>query len=87
VIQSVVVESFARVDFRGMFLPMFVVCENPADFPGKFTVRVHEARTGAPTSLVLVADTLAAARYAIPAGRVCLARSPDDDRVIVETWF
>lgn len=70
-------------------LPVWVVYENPSDYPGKFVVRVQYAeRNGSVTadSEARIADTLDEARCFIPGGLVCLPRYADDDPVIVEAW-
>lgn len=75
-------------------LAMWVVYENPSDFPGKFVVR--EWRTSAagiqravePTAVV---DSLAQAREAVteasPMALTVMPRNPEDDPTIVEVWL
>jgi hypothetical protein len=69
-------------------LPQFVIYDSPKDHPGKFVVRMW--RIGlqmGPTDTMAVFDTLEQARAFIPLGLFCMTRSPEDDPVIVETWF
>lgn len=68
---------------------MFVVYQNPKDYPGKFVVRIHKAEvTGSePGDLVAVEESLDKARQKIPPYLACFARHPSDDPVIVETWL
>lgn len=71
-------------------LTMYVVTENPRDYPGKFVVReslIVRGRTEpVPGGVVVVADTLGDARAALPDGLYNLGRQPGDDPVIVEVW-
>jgi hypothetical protein len=69
---------------------MFTVYQNPSDYPGKFVVRSQIIRAGKvipADSPLIVADTLAEARLAIPFGLYRSPRHPQDDPVIVEVWF
>jgi hypothetical protein len=74
-------------------LEMFVVYENPRDFPGKFVVRRWEISGGGTSSVQVacrhacVCDTLEEAREPFPDFLVCLTRHPDDDPCIVEVWL
>lgn len=76
-------------------LYMFTVYESPRDFPGRFVVRrwaIGPRQFGDPIKAKpdarpwAIADTLAGARESLPPGLSNLARNPDDDSVIVETW-
>jgi len=62
-----------------------VVYKNPSDYPGKYVARLWSF--GKPTEVVIVGDTLADVRSAIPTGFIRLAPSVGDDPVIVETWI
>lgn len=70
-------------------LPSFTIFYNPADFPGKYVVRLFDGET--PTKLVCVKDTLEEARATIPHGPpveyINMGRHPEDDPVIVEVWM
>ena len=66
-----------------------VIYRHPLDYPGKYVVRGQVARPGgvvADPEPVGVVDTLEEARALIPEGLVCLARSPEDQPQIVESW-
>jgi hypothetical protein len=69
---------------------MLTIYDHPADHPGHFVVR---RSTVTPTTgmvwdpSVVLADTLEAARATVPDGWRRLPRQPEDDPVIVETWF
>jgi len=72
----------------GSRLDVWVVYQNPSDYPGKFVVRpfyVNDTGIRASTDCT-VHDDLESARRTIPAGRVRLRRHNADDSVIVETW-
>lgn len=65
---------------------LFVVYENPRDFPGKFVVRrwldtVPEAKP------LTVCEQLDQARAVIPAGAANIGRFRDDDPAIREVWL
>lgn len=66
-------------------LSMWVVFDHPLDHPHGFVARRFEGET--PTSETREATTLDALRAQLPPDMVCLARYPDDDPKIVETWL
>jgi hypothetical protein len=71
-------------------LTFWVIYDHPADYPSYYVVRAQTAladgtRHVAPS--VSVHDTLDDARRAIPAGLICMPHQPDEDPVILETWF
>ena len=72
-------------------LHMWVITENPSDYPGKFVVRRRMTTADGKQYVVFgptaVVDTLEEARAAVPPGTVCFHRDPSDDPVIVETWM
>jgi hypothetical protein len=69
-------------------LPMFAVYNSPAEFPGKYVVRLWRSRPEpAPTYLVETFNTLEQAREFIPRGLVCLSRAAIDEPEIVEVWM
>jgi hypothetical protein len=68
-------------------LLIWTICENPSDFPGLFTCRPHSSRRNQPLQLVLLAKTLEGVRELMPPGLTYLNVSPEDDPVILETWF
>jgi hypothetical protein len=73
----------------GQHLPMWVVYNHPKDFPEGFIARLHLAVDGRtlPTAAVQRAGTLAELRDLLPRGLVRIARNPQDDPVILETWL
>lgn len=70
-------------------IPMWVITENPTDFPGQFVARKWVLGRGytAVTDAHHVADTLDAIRETIPAGMSNIGRQPNDEPVIVECWI
>ncbi|SFM14286.1 hypothetical protein [Pelosinus propionicus] len=67
-------------------IPIIVVYKNPSDYLGKYVARLWYSDK--PTEFVIVRDTLADVRSAIPAGFfIRVAPSVDDDPVIVEMWI
>ena len=74
-------------------LEMFVVYENPKDYPGKFVVRrwsVTPFENGVqlvPDSAAFVGDTLEKVRAAVPASAIRTPHYPGDDPCIVEIWL
>lgn len=72
------------------YLPLYVIYENPSDFPGKFVVRKHTIignHTCVDLEPTTVCDTLDQARAQIPIGHVNLHRYQEDDPVIKEVWI
>jgi hypothetical protein len=68
-------------------LRIFVVYKNPRDYPGRYVVRQYAIGHTVGSAWCFVADSLEAARTAIPPDRCRLERMPEDDPVIVETWI
>jgi hypothetical protein len=77
----------APAPFGGMV--MYVVYKNTSDFPDKIVVRRWEIANGKVdhTPWHCTADTIEAARSAIPQGMVQVRRLENDDPRIVEVWL
>lgn len=70
-------------------LAMFTIYDHPSDIPTGFVVREWMVVRGGAIvdgGVVIVSDTLAGAREAVPPGLARLGRNPDDDPTVVETW-
>lgn len=67
-------------------LAIFVVYENPLDYPGKLVVRRWLGLEADPIPLA-VTDSLALARNVIPDYCVPIGIYPNDDPVIKEVWI
>ena len=70
-------------------MPMAVIYKKPKDYPDKYVVRIFDGKTGRPTNLIILRNTLEECREDIKASgySACLQRSKYDDPVIVETWL
>jgi hypothetical protein len=73
-------------------LPIWVIYDHPRDYPDHFVVRRQVAGAGfiAIDQNCHLTKSLEEARNLIQQlhpGSVCLTRSPEDDRVIVESWL
>lgn len=70
-------------------LSMWVVTQNPTDFPGKFVAREWLIGAGCQAATLNhhVADTLDHVRSMLPPELCRLPRDPSDDPVIVESWI
>lgn len=70
-------------------LPMFTVTDHPTDFPDFFVARLHLTRPEPHATAFAIMDRdLDRLRETLEAlGLVKLARSPEDDPVILETWL
>lgn len=70
-------------------LSIFVIYENPKDFPGRFVVREWLVTGGriAARETPAVFDTLEEARASLSPDLVPLGRSFDDDPAIREVWL
>lgn len=69
---------------------IYVVYDNPTDYPGKFVVRAHRVISGGSVPEAeprAVTDTLDEARKVIPDGLIRFVRDETDDAKIVETWL
>lgn len=65
---------------------LFVIYENPSDFPGLFVVR-RWLLTQPDAEPWFVGSTLGAARESLPLGLYNLGRQPGDDHTIKEVWI
>lgn len=71
-------------------LKMFVIYQNPRDYPGKYVVRawdIGSATISPEMEPRHVSDSIEGARDSLPPGLMKLDRAPFDDEVIVETWI
>lgn len=69
-------------------LPQFVIYRSPADYPGKYVVRMWRTLVDAgPTPFIGITNTLDAAREIVPFGLFRMQRFVEDDPCIVEVWF
>lgn len=66
-------------------LEIWVVYDNPTDYPGKFVAR--RTLSSVPTEEVLLADSLDELRERAPRGLVVLPRHSGDPAHVVETWL
>jgi hypothetical protein len=69
-----------------MSLAIWVVYDHPRDYPDSFVAR--QWTLDKPTGIVIESVSLPVLRehFALR-GLVCMDRAPEDDPVIVETWF
>ena len=65
-------------------LSVYTIYKHPKDFEEYWVIR-H--LVGSTSKGAWLAKSLEEARTVIPAGCVCLARSPDDDPSIFESWI
>lgn len=75
---------------KTVILSVWTVYDHPRDCPNGFVARLHVAfsdGTTAPTKHACYAPTLEEVRALLPRGLACIARSPEDDPKIVETWI
>jgi hypothetical protein len=72
-------------------LPLWTVYDHPRDMPHCFVARlsmIGEGPEPRATGTILISDSLEPLREAfIAQGLTCIARSPNDDPVIVECWL
>ncbi len=73
---------------------MWTIYRNPSDYPGQYVVREwavnEQGQRMASSSPLSIHERLEIVRLAIQyhaPGAVCLARQPEDDPVILETWI
>jgi hypothetical protein len=77
-------------------LSVWVIYQNPRDYPGRVVVRRQVVRVVVPGQTadivpdpapVAVVDTVTEARRALPPGLVLCPRFPEDDPALVEAWI
>ena len=73
-------------------LTYYVIYDHPSDYPEWWVTRCYTVPTAfgadpVPTGAPLLSPTLAVARHQVPEGRLRVLRQPEDDRVIVESWW
>jgi len=67
-------------------LEIWTLYDHPRDYPNSYVAR--KFLNDKPTSEFMVSPSLASLRkYFDQKGLLCLNRDPNDDPVIVETWF
>lgn len=68
---------------------MWVVYDHPTDYPFGYLARRWRvgSESAEATDERVVGISLAAVRAQLPVGLVRLARAPEDDPVVVETWL
>lgn len=71
-------------------MTMWVIYDHPKDFPHKYVARKWLIGPGemTPTGNIMLTNDLETLRESLSVGlgRTCIARSPEDDGKIVETW-
>jgi hypothetical protein len=74
-------------------LPIWTITATPSDYPQQHVARLFMVQPGGDpdhagrTPYVLIGADLDAVRALLPLGLTCMARSDDDDPVIVESWL
>lgn len=67
-------------------MEIFVIYNNPTDYPGSFVVRRFENLI-ADEVPIIVTTSLINARFAVPIDKICIARDESDDKCIIESWL
>lgn len=69
-------------------LPMAVIYRKPKDYPDNYVVRIFDGKTGKPTNVIILRNTLEECREDIQNSGYtsCFTRSKYDDQVIMESW-
>lgn len=70
-------------------MPMAVIYKKPREYPDKYVVRIFDAKTGRPTNLAILRNTLEECREDIRKSgySINFLRSEYDDPIIVESWL
>ena len=81
-----VLKTLRGVKLEG--IPMAVIYRKPEDYPEDYVVRLFDGKTGQPTPMIILRDTLEECREDIQKSgfSACFPRSRYDDPVIVESW-
>lgn len=74
---------------RAEAVAIYTIYDHPRDFPAAFVVREWRVTEAGPVpGRAWRSATLDGARRRVPAqASHCLARDPEDDRTVVETWI
>jgi hypothetical protein len=83
IIDAVMARALQADAIRTHPLVAWIVTRDEATWPGEFAARLV---TGAPTSYVLLADTLAGLQAQLPTGLTRTDRQPTDPPEVVEVW-
>lgn len=69
-------------------LDIWVIYDNPIDFPGYYVARLHQVMNGTcnPVDAYIKHVSLNSLRNMLPPGLVCIKRSDSDPPPIVESW-
>lgn len=67
-------------------LSLWVVTENPSDFPGQYVARLWHGER-ATTTKIVAEDLKSIRREMLRRGLMLVPRSPEDDPVIFEIWL
>ena len=84
IIDAVMARALHADAIRTHPLVAWIVTRDEIAYPGEFVARLV---TDAPTSYVMLADTLAGLWAQLPAGLVRTDRQPVDPPEVVEVWF
>ena len=87
-IASEVINSFCDINVHDYVksIPLFVIYNNPSDFPGKYVCRLYDAAQA--IKFATVSNTLEDARKTIPPGEYLrIPAEKWDDPVIAEIWI
>ena len=70
-------------------MPMAVIYRRPKEYPDNYVVRIFDGKTGKPTNLAILRNTLEECREDIRKSgySACFSRSKYDDPIIVESWL
>ncbi len=82
--QIVTTEAAAELQSEAVAMAAWVVMEKQPAYPGKVIARLT---AGQPTAYLMVADTLAELRAALPSRLERSDRMPADPEEVVEIWF
>jgi hypothetical protein len=84
IIDAVMARSIHADAVRAHPLAAWVIARDQIDYPGQLVARLV---TDAPTSYVLLSDTLAGLQAQLPPGLVRSERQPAEPPEVVEIWF
>lgn len=84
---DIVLDRFEWAEIRRHAkVPIITIYTSPEDYPDKFVARLWDLDK--PTPYIAVADTMDAARAAVPTEvMIPFQRDPRDDACITETWI
>ena len=86
--ETKILKTLKEADTTGI-MPMAVIYKKPKEYPDNYVVRIFDGKTGKPTNLAILRNTMEECRKDIQNSgyTCCFSRSEYDDPIIMESWI